>query len=117
GKLLGRKGWFYRVTGWRAAAIDGPCHWTIPPYNRYVVLGPSQPRRAAKALSKLLDGATVLVVDLNDFGGRILGASHPVDEALTLELLAQNPLGQSDQCTPVGILRPCTAQLGQERAG
>ncbi|MDL2327685.1 coenzyme F420-0:L-glutamate ligase [Ruminococcaceae bacterium OttesenSCG-928-A11] len=112
GKLLGRRGWFYRVAGWRAAAIDGPCHWTIPPYNEYVVLGPDRPGLAAETLSRVLGGAAVLVVDLNDFGGRILGASCPVDEAMVLELLAQNPLGQSDECTPVGILRACPAVPG-----
>lgn len=109
-KLLGKKGWFYRVAGWQVAAIDGPCHWTLPPYNEYVVLGPKNPAQVARSLSKKLDGATVLVVDLNDFGGRILGASAPVDEAHLLALLAQNPLGQSGQCTPAGILRPLEGQ-------
>lgn len=107
GKLLGVRGWFYRVAGPRAAAIDGPCHWTIAPYNRAVVLAPQKPDAVAAELSKLLDGATVLIVDLNDFGGRVLGGScKGLNEDEVLELLRQNPLGQSSERTPVGILRP-----------
>ena len=108
GKLFGRKGWFYHVAGYKAASIDGPCHWTIPPYNRYVVLGPRDPDQTALEASRLLGGATVLIVDLNDLGGQILGASAKnVDKAKMLELLTQNPLGQTDESTPMGILRPC----------
>ena len=115
GKLFGKRGWFYRVAGWRAASIDGPCHWTLPPYNRYVVLGPENPENTAKEISCALGGKCVLVVDLNDFGGKILGCSHPdADQTLLLDLLAQNPLGQSGQCTPMGVLRP---SLQKEVAG
>lgn len=107
GKVLHRKGWFYHVAGYRAAAIDGPCHWTIPPYNHYVVLAPEKPDAVARAVSAKLGGNLVLVVDLNDFGGKILGKSDAgADEEALLPLLKQNPLGQTDECTPVGILRP-----------
>ena len=50
GKLLGKKGWFYRVAGIQAAGIDGPCACTIPPYNRWVVLSPQDPGREAEKL-------------------------------------------------------------------
>ena len=107
GKIFGKKGWFYHVAGRKAAAIDGPCRWTIPPYNHYVVLAPENPREVAKQISQQLGGYLVLIVDLNDFGGEILGAS---EEDFCVEnwlpLLRQNQLGQSDESTPVGILRP-----------
>lgn len=107
GKLLGTKGWFYRVAGVKAAAIDGPCHWTIPPYNQCVVLAPKNPDEVAKAISRQLGGINVLIVDLNDFGGRILGRAKPGDEnEHILPLLLQNPLGQAEESTPIGILRP-----------
>ena len=32
-KIFRRKGWFYKVAGYKARSIDGPCHNTIPPYN------------------------------------------------------------------------------------
>ncbi len=49
---------------------------------------------------------TAQPVDVNDLGARILGSSHKVDEDKILKLLSQNPLGQSRESTPMGILRP-----------
>ena len=43
-KVFRKKGWFYKVAGYKARSIDGPCHNTIPPYNHYVVLGPVRVR-------------------------------------------------------------------------
>ncbi len=106
GKLFGRRGWFYRVAGDKARSIDGPCDCTIPPYNQYVVLGPADPDQAARALSRGC-GCPVAVVDINDLGGNILGVSHPeLDKAWLVRVLRDNPLGQSDQQTPMGIIRP-----------
>lgn len=106
GKLLGLKGLFYKVTGPVAAGIDGPCEWTIPPYNQYVVLTPQAPDKTAAELSAQLGGVTVLIVDINDLGGQILGNSGcDLQDKELLSLLKQNPLGQGSQSTPIGILR------------
>lgn len=106
GKLLRQKGWFYLVAGYRAQSIDGPCPNTIAPYNHYVVLGPEAPDKVARELSQTLGGIPVLVVDINDLGGNILGKSHSwLDDILMMEILKDNPLGQDDQSTPVGIIR------------
>ena len=107
GKLLRRKGWFYRVAGYRAAGIDGPCACTIPPYNRCVVLSPLYPDETAGDVAKTLKGVLVLIVDVNDLGANILGSSAPVDRERIVSLLRQNPLGQSRESTPMGILRLC----------
>ncbi|MCI9627202.1 MAG: F420-0--gamma-glutamyl ligase [Clostridia bacterium] len=106
GKFLHKKGWFYLVAGYRAQSIDGPCPNTIAPYNRYVVLGPEAPDKVARTLSQTLCAVPVLVVDINDLGGNILGKSHSwLDETMLLEILKDNPLGQDSQSTPVGIIR------------
>ena len=111
GRLLGRKGWFYRVAGRKAAAIDGPCPKTIPPYNEYVVLGPEDPNKVAMDLARELDHVTVLIVDINDLGGEILGSSgFQTKNAYYASLLADNPLGQTDEQTPMGIIRPAEPQ-------
>ena len=48
GKLFGIRGWFYKVAGYKARSIDGPCDYTLPPYNEYVVLGQTKwPRKSA----------------------------------------------------------------------
>ena len=107
GRLLRRRGWFYRVAGWRASSIDGPTANTIPPYNRCVVLGPQEPDRVAREVS-LVVGVPVLIVDINDLGGVILGSSHPsLDRERMARILGDNPLGQCREQTPMGIIRPC----------
>lgn len=106
-KLFGRTGDFYRIAGERARAIDGPTRHTIPPYNSQVVLGPERPDEVAAQLKSALGGhADILVVDINDLGGNILGTTlgHESDE-LMVRILKDNPLGQQHQSTPLGIIR------------
>lgn len=107
GKIFGIKGLFYRVAGFRAASVDGPCPYTLPPYNKYVVLSPRDPDKTAREVSRMLGGNTVLIIDANDYGCAVLGSSAGQCAYQKYEwLLRQNPLGQSTQCTPIGILRP-----------
>ena len=106
GKLFRRKGWFYRVAGQRVASIDGPNEYTIPPYNNYIVLAPLDADKTAESIADMLDGVIVLIVDVNDLGANILGRSEEVDTDLITDLLKQNPLGQGDQSTPMGVLTP-----------
>ncbi len=104
-KPLGRKGDFYRIAGYKASSIDGPTPNTIPPYNEYVVLGPDKPNEVAKQVSEAI-GVPVLIVDLNDLGGKILGVSDKwLDKDLYYTILRDNPLGQSREQTPLGIIR------------
>lgn len=106
-KPFGRKGAFYRVAGSKARAIDGPTSHTIPPYNEYVVLGPERPNEVAKAIKASFDkDIEVIVTDINDLGGNILGSSaSSIDHQLMVKILKDNPLGQKAQSTPLGIIR------------
>lgn len=106
-KLFGRRGDFYRIAGDKARAIDGPTSGTIPPYNKAVVLGPAEPAAVAARLKALVGGeAEVAVVDINDIGGNILGSTldRPGEQQL-VRILADNPLGQGHQSTPMGVIR------------
>lgn len=106
GKLVGRKGDFYRVAGSKARAIDGPTSGTMPPFNTYVVLGPDQPEKVAKKIKQVLNkDVIVTIVDINDLGGNILGSSDVMDVNRVLAILKDNPLGQDAQGTPIGIIR------------
>ena len=106
GKLIRRRGWFYKIAGYKARSIDGPTPNTIPPYNTYVVLGPEKPDAVAAEIAAAV-GATCLVVDINDIDGVILGSSDKtLDRDLFRRILSDNPLGQDCQQTPMGIIRP-----------
>ena len=76
GKLFGIRGWFYKIAGYKARAIDGPCDYTLPPYNHYVVLAPAEPDETAARISKRI-GIPVTITDINDLEGAILGTSDP----------------------------------------
>ncbi len=107
---FGVRGVFYRVAGPQVAAIDGPTAGTLPPYNTHAKLPPAEPDRVAAslsaALSRLAGGPVgVAVIDANDIGVAILGASDGVDRDLVLSLLQDNPLGQGDEQTPLALIR------------
>ena len=105
-KPFGIKGFFYIIAGDGARAIDGPTPNTIPPYNKYVVKGPKNPNKIAEQIS-LTIRRPVAIIDANDRGLRILGISKSfkIDKKILQEALKDNPLGQSSQSTPMGILR------------
>lgn len=103
-KPLGIRGIFYRIAGRSVAAIDGPTPYTLPPYNRYASLAPKRPDKVAQSLADEL-GVPVAIVDANDLGVEVLGASRGVDRTLVAELFRDNPLGQGSQQTPLCILR------------
>jgi hypothetical protein len=102
-KPLGIHGLFYRIAGPQAAAIDGPTSYTIPPYNESATLGPHDPDGAARSLAAALD-KPVAVIDANDAGVNVLGASPGVDRQLVRRLFADNPLGQSREQTPIAVV-------------
>ena len=107
GKLFHQRGWFYIVAGPKARGIDGPTEGTIPPYDHYVVLTPDDPNGTARKLDTAL-GHPVAIVDINDLGANILGFSQkePTMDQLA-KVLGDNPLGQSSESTPMGIIRKC----------
>jgi F420-0:gamma-glutamyl ligase-like protein len=105
-KIFGKRGVFYNICGMKARAIDGPCDYTIPPYNTYAKMAPFKPNKVAAELSKHLGGYDVYIVDANDIACTVLGKSHKdlPDEFGEL-IFADNPLDQSDQQTPIAIIR------------
>jgi len=107
-KPFGVRGAFYRVVGPKVRSIDGPCDNTLPPYNHYATLGPADPRKVARALSKAIEHE-VVIIDANDLGVNVLGvSSRMIREDWAVAVFADNPLGQSDQRTPICIVRRAT---------
>jgi len=104
-KPFGIKGVFYRVVGKNINAIDGPCEYTLPPYNKYAKLGPKDPGGVAKKLKKQL-GHEVVIIDANDLGVAVLGRSSlDIPESFCKKVFKDNPLGQSSERTPLCIVR------------
>lgn len=104
-KPFGMKGVFYHVAGNNVNAIDGPCDYTLPPYNEYAKLGPKNPDKEAEKLSQKL-GVPVVIIDANDLGVNILGKSSKlISEEQAKALFKDNPLGQASEQTPAAIVR------------
>jgi len=111
GKMIGVRGLFYMVAGDKARSIDGAVSYALPPYNTYVSKGPEDADQVAEKIAKKVSIA-VAIVDANDLGVNILGASRGVDRKLIVRAIKDNPLGQSDEQTPIGIIREILPSVG-----
>lgn len=106
-RLFGRHGDFYRLAGNRVSEIDGFNPHTVKPYNEFAMLGPEDPPRDAQALEDAT-GWPVVIVDANNVNVEVLGASRgvPIAAADVRLVVLDNPLGQSDEQTPIVLVRP-----------
>ncbi|HHV78996.1 MAG TPA: F420-0:Gamma-glutamyl ligase [Firmicutes bacterium] len=107
GKLIGRRGDFFRVAGHGLALIDDIAG-TMPPFDRHIVLGPRDSQDVVNRI-KAQTGIDAMVVDINDKGCvDILACSLDYPPELMRWLqnqLRDNPLGNDDQQTPIMLLR------------
>ncbi|MDQ3766021.1 MAG: coenzyme F420-0:L-glutamate ligase [Actinomycetota bacterium] len=101
---IGLHGAFYPIAGYKARSMDG----MRPPYGE-VLLPPLTPwaaRTVAKQLTSAI-GHPVAIVDINDRGGSVRALPGPMmSTRLLAAVLADNPMGQRDQSTPIVIVRP-----------
>jgi len=105
GKLVGLKGVFYKIAGKQAALIDAASTSPIPPYNETVIKGPLHPEKEAQRISEGI-GYPVAVMDINDIGGCwMIGGSTGLSKNFMETAMKDNPQGQSDELTPICIIR------------
>lgn len=105
GKLFGKHGVFYNICGMKARAIDGPCEYTLPPYNHYAKMAPDKPDEVAERLTKYL-GVDVVIIDANDIGANVLGKPRKdMPDEFPIRAFKDNPLDQCSQQTPIAIVR------------
>lgn len=103
-RLCGRHGAFYEVMGDVVAAVDGYTG-TMPPYERAIVFAPRDPDGFAQSVYELT-GIACAVVDANDLGkAKVLGRSSGVCAKSVEAALLDNPHGNSDEQTPVVVLK------------
>jgi hypothetical protein len=104
GRLVGNRGVFYKILGPAIATVDGYTG-TMPPYERAIVLAPREPSAFAQAFYERT-GIGCTVVDANDLEkAAVLGHSAGVDGDAVARALLDNPHGNSDEQTPVVVLK------------
>ena len=103
-KCIRIKGIFYRLTGFESSLIDD-ISGTVVPYDKSIVMGPINTKLFCSKLSKQLE-VEVAVVDVNDLGGvKILASSNNSINNILKEILKVNPAGNSDEKTPIVLIR------------
>ena len=103
-KFIGIKGIFYRLTGKESALIDDISGTTFP-YDKSIVMGPTNTKRFCDDVSKIL-GVDVAIADVNDLGKvKILETSNKSIIKILERNLTNNPAGNDDQKTPIVIIR------------
>lgn len=104
-RLIGRTGDFYRIAGPQVAQIDGSRVGTFERYINVVIYGPAFPKWVCERVRDAVDLETA-IIDANDYGDvDVLGRTDGVDAHWLSLALADNPLGQELQMTPLGLLR------------
>ncbi len=113
-KPLGMRGIFYRVAGNGVNAIDGPSSLNLPPYDKWATKSPLDPagealRIAAEVRRRTGRRVGIAIIDANDMAAEVF-ATVDVDAEDVLAMVADNPLGQSDEQTPFGLVRRVTLE-------
>ncbi len=106
-KIFGVSGVFYRVAGNQINEIDGFYGKAYPAYENMGILGPVDCDSLCDRLGEKFK-LSFFVADVNDLGGNVLGGSKDLvgKEKLLVSVLKDNPAGQSDEQTPIIIIRP-----------
>ncbi|MBV8198462.1 MAG: coenzyme F420-0:L-glutamate ligase [Candidatus Eremiobacteraeota bacterium] len=103
-RAAGRRGTFYELMGEAVAAFDGYTG-TMPPYERAIVFAPRDSNGFARDFFERT-GVACAVVDANDLRkAKVLGASSGVRRDVVEAALLENPHGNSDEQTPVVVLK------------
>jgi hypothetical protein len=106
GRLLGKKGWFYLVAGLNARMMDAEHTMGIPEFYEMCIPAPRDPRGTCRRL-KAATSYDIAICDINDIAPAWCVASTlPKERVRLLERsFDDNPLGQEDEQTPIGIWR------------
>jgi hypothetical protein len=106
GRLLGKKGWFYLVAGLDARMMDAEHTMGIAEFHEMCIPAPHDPPGTARRL-KAATGYDIAICDINDIAPAWCVASTLSKDRVRLleRSFDDNPLGQSDEQTPIGIWR------------
>jgi hypothetical protein len=118
GRLFGKRGWFYLVAGLDARMMDAEHTMGIAEYYECCIPAPADPSGTVRAL-KAATGYDIAICDINDIAPAWCVASTlPKDRVRLLERsFDDNPLGQTDEQTPVGIWREVATAASTNGSG
>lgn len=107
GKVFHKKGVFYKMLGTEVTGLDGFYGEDIPAYAHMGVRVPDDPAGVCDEIFEKT-GIVAMIVDANDLSVDLLGKGKALadwrDEDL-LDLIRDNPAGQSTQLTPFILIR------------
>jgi len=112
GRLLGRRGWFYLVAGLNARMMDAEHTMGVKAFYECVIPAPDDPPGTVQRIkAELGPGIDVAICDINDvMPAWCVASTLPKERARLLERsFDDNPLGQRDEQTPIGIWRDVTS--------
>ena len=106
GRLMGKRGVFYEITGPQVAGLDGFYSTYFEDYRNFGILSPKEPDKAAAKVEEET-GVHCCIADINDFGGDVLAVSPkaPFSKELLQKLLKDNPAGNGKEMTPFVLMR------------
>jgi hypothetical protein len=110
-KLFGKKGVFYKIAGHGIDGIDGfYMASSFEVYRDIALLNPREPDTVCREVEECL-GIPCVLVDANDLSITLFGRSPSLalSDGDIIALLKDNPAGQSDELTPLILLRPAGA--------
>jgi len=109
---FGIRGMFYHIAGRAAAGIDGPTEYSLYPANVSAKLLPKDPNGVCRKIDIEVNSLKLkaesylgsVIIDANDIGRNILGNSTGLDDTIIEEIFRDNPMGQSDEQTPLAVV-------------
>ena len=106
GKIFHKKGIFYKILGQEVAGIDGFYGGAYKEYLDMGILNPENPGSVCNEIYEKL-GIKSMIVDANDLNVEILGKADSVEKDIDelKALIKDNPAGQSNQQTPIILIR------------
>lgn len=107
-KLFGKKGVFYKIAGHGIDGIDGfYMGSSFDVYHDIALLNPREPKKVCNEICDKLN-VKCMIVDANDLSVELFGKSDSlqgIDNEHLINIIRDNPAGQSDELTPFIILR------------
>lgn len=116
GKLFKKPGIFYEIVGPEVSGLDGFYGKVFEDYLEFGIRIPENPDGVCDEIYEKF-GIKAMIVDANDINVEILGKSSVIehDDNYLKKLIIDNPAGQSDELTPLILIRKSEVDNVEEK--